>query len=175
MLIFVLAMILAGVAVAALLYERKHPSQTSYNWSAAFCVQLWCWVAAGCLIVGCVVGSGIIIGIDLDARKQANLLPAKEAQRDALIDTVRAELSNDEYAELVGITDPNAYVVFAQGTAVSDYLIARGGQIVALNAEVFRLRNELAETRQDVCNALDNPFIPRLPFVTPSCNPSVTP
>lgn len=127
----------------------------------AVCI-LGCWVA-------CLVCTGILTSDNLDARRMALMLPTKEAQRHDLIATVETQLSNDQYAQLVGITDPGAFVVFAQATAVSDFLIARGGQIVALNAEIYNLRNELAEQRIMVCNNLDNPFYPRLPFIGPDC------
>lgn len=100
-------------------------------------------------------------------KRSAEVLELKAAQRDNLAKIVREELTAEQYRDLLAAT-PDADLLVIIGTEASSVLRERAERLVALNSDLYRAVNDLAEARVGHCAWSDNVFTPRL-FVSPEC------
>lgn len=102
-------------------------------------------------------------GLTIEAK--ATSLQESLYQRDQLVDMIRAELSNEQFEELMRATTAAEVKLIFSGDSVSDILITRSTQIVDLNAKYFAKYNEIVNEQITLCNGIRNFFAPRFPGV----------
>jgi len=121
--------------------------------------------------VVCGVSTIAIYTDTFDLRKQEAMLPQKLEQKQKLVKLVDEQLSADKLAALVDATTMESVLVILgnpSGPAAA-VLIERANQIVLLNVEINELKNSITSKSIDICNAKDNMFVPRIPFVDINC------
>lgn len=115
-----------------------------------------------------VLGTAILQGNSIAAKNASHMIELKTQQRDELLATIRDEMSSDEYVKLISATSTDDITVIF-GSGVSEFLIARAQNVIALNQSVNDLVYEVEQKKVGVCNYVQNPFLMRLPFVSPDC------
>lgn len=127
---------------------------------------MWTGVAV-VLVLPSLIAMGVTYHLAATYHHSGRLVEQKIDQRDALAEIVADTLSADEFAALMAAT-PETDLLLILGNQASAVLVERARTLVALNAAVNDMLNDLERTRISLCAYHDNPITPRL-FVTPGC------
>lgn len=152
---------------------RVREPESSDAWGlTAFCIFL---VVVFSIIN--LIGTYALYEGKFDLRKQEALIPQKTDQKKELISLVRNELSAEQLAVLVDATNMESVVVILGNPAgpAAQILQDRAQQIVTLNQQIYELQNKVDSLSIDICNHVDNIFIPRFPFFSADCQYDFSP
>jgi hypothetical protein len=163
----VVGILLLGGSYLGFRRTRAYNRRNSFgDWFGYGICMVFLWAA---WLLPAVIVSANTYNTSLTAKNSSVLVEMKKAQRDELSAIVRTELSTDQYSQLME-AQPDADIRVILGTDVSALLIARSEQLVELNATVNSLVNEIATAQRGVCVAVQNPFMPQIPFGMPDCD-----
>jgi hypothetical protein len=154
-------------------HEAKKKRDEVYRYESYSCGPDMFRVGLACIITGLAfvamfITTAVYTGTALSANNSAVLVASKTEQRDTLVAGLRDDMSNEQYVQLMAATN-EAEIAVIFGNGVSEFLTNRAQTVIALNKELYELENAQTRKRIDVCNAVQNPFVPMLPFVAPDC------
>ncbi len=91
-------------------------------------------------------------------------------QRDDLLKILQDNLTNDDFVQLIDAANPDQILFLRQDPDVDAYLLGRADRLVNVNAALFAEQRKILGAARGVCNTVQNPFIPQLPFGRAECN-----
>lgn len=119
------------------------------------------------LIILVLIGSAIAVGINqsdsISAASDWVLVDEATRVRDGLAETVRDELSADQYEALLSALPDDTDLIWL-GDGASAVLIERATRIISLNERIYELETGIISKRKSVCDSVANPILPRFPF-----------
>ena len=126
------------------------------------------FIAVGILFVlFCFIASIVVTGIAQDAavtaRSDKVLIAERTRIRDELAETVRDELSAEQYEALLSALPDDTDLVWL-GDGAGRVIVERAGRIIELNEAIYRLELGIVSKRKDVCDIIANPINPQFPF-----------
>lgn len=92
------------------------------------------------------------------------------AQRNALLAEFDDVLDNQDFVQLMNAAVPEDVKFLKNDPKVTDFLLGRADRIVEVNTTLFAARNKILEQSKSVCNYVQNPMIPMVPFMVPDCD-----
>lgn len=140
--------------------------KNSKNWESIFFGSVPC-ILVGLIIV--VIGSISVYTDSLDVSARTTKLQKSLYQRDQLVELVKTELSTDQFEDLMRATTAAEVKIIFSGSSVSQLLITRANEIVAINAKYLAQYTDIINRAIDLCNQKRNVFVPRFPGVG-DCN-----
>lgn len=155
--------------------ERYAGNNRETTTSEKYLCARWCWVIffGAVLIVfmiPCAIINGNLTAKANDAKNSHAVVVELTAQRDEILNLFQGVVENEDYVELMNAAVPDDILFLRQDPEVSEFLLGRADRLVDINARLFKERRRLLDISRSVCNIVDNPFVPQLPFLRPDCN-----
>ncbi len=91
-------------------------------------------------------------------------------QRDELLDILQDSLAEEDFIQLMNAAVPDDVLFLRQSPGVSEFLLGRADRLVAVNSSLYKERNGLLSQSRGLCNTVQNPLIPALPFTDQKCD-----
>ena len=92
-----------------------------------------------------------------------------DAQREAILAEFDDVLDDNGYIQLMNAAVPEDVKFLKHQDGVTSFMLGRADRIVQINQRYFRERNLVLEESKEVCNVVNNGFIPILPVGKPDC------
>lgn len=90
-------------------------------------------------------------------------------QRDALLASFDDVLENEDFIQLMNASVPDDLLFLKTNPEVSTFLLGRADRIVAVNSRLIEIRAKIVGEAKEICNYVQNPFVPFVPFMAPEC------
>lgn len=123
----------------------------------------------GILFVFALVYTSTIIHDSNDVENSYFVLQEAMDQRDALLAEFEQVLNNKDYIALMNASTPSDVQFLATRPQVSDFLLGKADRLISVNTKVFEIRDGLLEQSKEICNYIQNPFLPYIPGMLPEC------
>lgn len=159
-------------------YAKKKAHKNSYvRFPQKLATAVFLGILSTALLIALLTSTIMLKAQTFDLRKQEALIPQKTHQKEELIKLVRNELSADQLKALVEATSIDSVLVILGNPAgpAAQILEDRANSIVGLTNQINTLRNKVDSTKIDICNGVDNIFVPRIPFFNIDCNYDFSP
>jgi hypothetical protein len=162
MLMFIIMVAFIAACIAACIQYYRHPSD---DWDVLAMITGF---IGAIMLIACFGVTAVVVtkGINIDTMQPK--IEQVTQQRDDLLDLVADELSTDEYQAVLAATGETDISLLLADP--SKLLIARVGNIIALNDRVYALDNRLLDMKRDICGYYRNLLVPRFPFFGPGCD-----
>ena len=125
-------------------------------------------VMATLLAVGLFISAAVTYSANNVENSYYTLIELDE-QRTAILSEFEDVLSDDGYVQLMHAAVPEDVKFLKHQDGVTTFMLGRADRIVEINQRYFAERNSILDEAKDVCNIVNNGFIPKFPILNPDC------